>query len=517
LKFIHFIFILLTFLLISTAYGQNLSGSLNPDSALSAALSKMEGDPIHLADAVSLAIEQASPVREAKAAMMAARGTWIKQQGTFDPELFAEISKSSEDQPSSSPFSGADVLHPVTTAGRAGARVTLPVGTEVSASVMGTKQETNSSFASLNPQFNAVSSLTVRQPLLQGFGPAAWGDLAEAKARFQAAKQRYADALAGIKTVAESAYWDLYAAEHDLATAQLARDRGAALLNEATQRAQSGLIGPNQVNNAKVFLAQQELAVLDAEDNLTRISDELASLIGRRPGESFLRYRPLDEPPTDSSVTLPDAVLERAMQTNHQILAAEAEVKAAHALVRAARWNVLPRADVFGAIGGNGLAGSGQDVVFLSDTLHNTRNDDFGDALNQALHRRYPTWTIGLSVSVPILFRTKNGERQRLQAELDRAEARLIQVKRDIGVGVRAQLRELEHGQARLKAAQNGVQASLDQVRIGLIEFNNGRTTAFELVRLGADLADAQKRYSQALVRTAKASSRLEQLAPLPQ
>jgi outer membrane protein TolC len=46
-------------------------------------------------------------------------------------------------------------------------------------------------------------------------------------------------------------------------------------------------------------------------------------------------------------------------------------------------------------------------------------------------------------------------------------------------------------------------------VRIGVLQYNSGRTTAFELVRLGADLASAQQRYSQALVRTAKAESAL--------
>ena len=54
--------------------------------------------------------------------------------------------------------------------------------------------------------------------------------------------------------------------------------------------------------------------------------------------------------------------------------------------------------------------------------------------------------------------------------------------------------------------------AAQEQVRIGLIDFYNGRTTAFELVRLGADFATAQQRYSQALVRTAKAAAILKQL-----
>ena len=49
--------------------------------------------------------------------------------------------------------------------------------------------------------------------------------------------------------------------------------------------------------------------------------------------------------------------------------------------------------------------------------------------------------------------------------------------------------------------------ASLEQVRIGLLEFRAGRTTAFELVRLAGDVATAQQRYSSALVRAAKTAA----------
>ena len=54
--------------------------------------------------------------------------------------------------------------------------------------------------------------------------------------------------------------------------------------------------------------------------------------------------------------------------------------------------------------------------------------------------------------------------------------------------------------------------ASIKQVEIGMLEYRNGRTTAFEVVRLAADLATAQQRYSDALVRTARAAAVLRQL-----
>jgi outer membrane protein TolC len=86
------------------------------------------------------------------------------------------------------------------------------------------------------------------------------------------------------------------------------------------------------------------------------------------------------------------------------------------------------------------------------------------------------------------------------------------QLARILDEQVRSSYRELLHGSRRLTAAREGVQAAQEQVRIGLIEFQNGRTTAFELVRLGADFAIAQQRYTQALVRSAKAAANLRLL-----
>ncbi len=54
--------------------------------------------------------------------------------------------------------------------------------------------------------------------------------------------------------------------------------------------------------------------------------------------------------------------------------------------------------------------------------------------------------------------------------------------------------------------------AAQEQVRIGMIEFKNGRLSAFELVRLSEDFAVAQQRYSDALVKTVKAAAELKQL-----
>ena len=120
-----------------------------------------------------------------------------------------------------------------------------------------------------------------------------------------------------------------------------------------------------------------------------------------------------------------------------------------------------------------------------------------------------------MSLEVPLGLRPGRGERERRLAEVDAAQANVEAVRRSVEDQVRARRREVANGTRRLELAQSGVEAALEQARIGLIGYQNGRTPAFELVRLGGDVADAQRRYSDALVRTAKAAAELKRLAPV--
>ena len=484
----------------------------SPDSALAAALDDIGGQPLTLANAVDLAMANSTAILEAEAILAAARGRRRSERGAFDPELFIEGERLRNETPTSSPFSGADVLVNNQTTFNSGVRSTLTTGTEISASLQTVRTRTNSAFAALNPQYSGVGRLQVRQPLLAGAGIGADTDYQAARLGEAAAEALYADAVNMVHAAVEELYWDLYAAERDLAVQTLIRERAQALLEESQLRARAGLVGPNQVENARVFLAEQELAVIDGEEFLEALSDEMASLIGTRPAGSTRKFKPVDEPPSMVPVGNVDAVLDKALESNLVLEAARADLEQTRVRVGAARRNRLPRVDLVGSLGSNGLSGEARDVIFGSDTLRSASDGDFFDALNQIRDLEFPTWTIGLNVTIPIGSRRWSGELSQRRAEVEAAEQRYIAAERALEEQVRRSHRELMSGQERLEIARRGVTASQEQVRIGLIEYRNGRTTAFELVRLGADLAAAEQRFSQALVRTAKAAAALARL-----
>jgi outer membrane protein len=493
--------------------GQALSTSAaNPDSALQTIVSTLEGTPLPLRNAVELALSNATSVRASEGVYLAARGAARREAGAFDPALFLSFNQLNQDQPTASFFSGATILSTKQSSAAGGLRMSLPTGTGIEASLNAISLETNSSFANLNPQYTTFGSLTLRQPLLRGFTVAGNKNVAKADRDLEAAKARYNQEILAVSTQVEQGYWDLYAAERDYAVQRLTRDRADAFLKDTETRARTGLVGPNQVANAKTFLAEQEILLLDREEQLDRLSDALSSLIGRRPDTGKTRLITVENPPDDFQVDELDVLIREALEKNLALQAAKSDVEARRALSDAAFWEALPKVDLVASLGANGLGGTGRDVIFNNDTLHAMNIGTLGQAMNQVFRRQFPAWSVGVEINVPIGLRSGLGEQDRLEAEVVIAEQRQIQQARLLEEEVRASYRELMNGKRRLLAARAGVDAAQEQVRIGLIEFENGRSTAFELVRLGEDFAVAQQRYSQALVRSAKAASNLRQL-----
>lgn len=496
-----------------TQFASGQVRDFNPDSLLQYVLDELEGTPLSLREATNESLQKSTTVRTAEAVYMAAMGASQREAGIFDPQLFFSLSRLEDKQPTASFFSGAPVLSTKQTNGSAGLSMYLPTGATISAALNTLRYESNSTFAFINPQYTAFGNLSIRQPLLGGFMASARKQAAKADNEMEAAKARYDQAVVSVSSAVEKLYWDLYAAERDYAVQKVTRDRAEAFLKETELRARVGMVGPNQVANARTFLAEQEILLLDREEHLGLLSEQLASAIGVRPEGTDSRFVTVDTPPEDFPLEDLDVLVEQAKNNSLVLQASQADIEARRSLASAAFWEMLPEVNLVGSIGGNGLAGVPQRVrVFGIDTIIAFDQRTLGDAIDQAVNREYPNWSIGVEVNIPILLRSGRGERDRLEAELIISEQRRINEVRLLEEQVRNTYHELTNGKKRLNAAREGVFAAQEQVRIGLIEFQNGRTTAFELVRLGADFAVAQQRYSQALVRGAKAAATLKQL-----
>ncbi len=502
---------LMLVLVIPTSQGL-LAQDAEPDSLLVRALDGIDGEPIALEQVVSAALQQAPALSEAEASVAGAASVLRREKGAFDPDLFATSSRLYSEQPSASAFSGANVLSNTDLVGSLGINALLPTGTRLEARMNAASLESNSRFAALNPQYNAFGEVSLVQPLLSGAGSAVRAGVRAAESRFESAMATGRDTRNAVAELAESLYWRLFTAERDLAVQQVVRENALSLLEEARLRVEAGLVGPNQVENARVFLAQQDLALIDREEQLDAVSDQLAALVGRRPTNGNTRFKPAHGPVTPAATPPVGQLLADVIEANPSIMALDLELQALELQQSAARRNRLPTVDIVAALRSTGLSGTGRTIVFGTDTLLSAEGGDFFESWSQVGQLLYPRWSVGVDVRIPIGNRAQKGESDRLQAEYDRLLAQRDDLIRSLEEEIRLHHRAVSRSAERLEIARTGVEASQAQVRLGLIEYRNGRSTAFELVRLGSDLANTERRYSQELVRAARSLAALQRL-----
>jgi outer membrane protein TolC len=468
-----------------------------------------------LDEAQRLAIANSPTTRGALGALRSARGARMHEAGAFDPVLSAANQHVSTDSPVSSPFAGSELRQRLVSGG---VSWLSPIGTSLSVSLIQNKTETNAPFTTLPRERSAGARVDFVQPLLKGFGMAATrGELRARDRELDAARRRYEGATLQLASDVETAYWTLYAVERDIEARRIQRQRAAVFLRDQVLRGRAGVVGPGAVAAARTFLADQEAILLDARLALQTASDRLAQAIGISPG-SRERLHALDEPPPLPTLDPLPVVIRRAMASNTDLRAAEQDSAAAHARMRRAAWNAWPSLEAFGGYGGAGLAGTSRQIVFGSDTVGTVADTDFGSAWDQVWGDDFPDWNFGLRVSMPIPWRADRGEHERRRGDYERARENLRAQRLGLETDVRAAYREAETAQATLGAIRELLAATQEQARIGRLEYQAGRTTAYDVVDLEAQVAQAQLRASQALVRVARSQAELRRLTqPAPQ
>jgi outer membrane protein TolC len=209
-------------------------------------------------------------------------------------------------------------------------------------------------------------------------------------------------------------------------------------------------------------------------------------------------------------------MLERAHRNNPTLRSYERATAAALARYRRATRNAWPSVDAFGGYGGTGLSGTGQSIDFGGSTIGSDFDTGYGPAWDDVWGGENPDWNFGLRLSMPIGWRADRGERERQRGLFERSQEALRAQELDLESSVRRAHREAVISQEALTAIRELVEASREQARVGRLEYQTGRTTAYDLVGIEADLAAAEVRESQVLVRVARALVELDRLTRAP-
>ncbi|WP_394823953.1 TolC family protein [Pendulispora albinea] len=333
--------------------------------------------------------------------------------------------------------------------------------------------------------------LGLTQPLLRGRGY----DVARAKARQANAdrgittRKLVAGASALLRDVAH-AYWELRYATGALALRREARDATREQLRAVMAQIDVGKQSPSGSAEVEVSVALREEEAIDAERVLAQRSAELARLLGY-PTERPLVY-PSDEPTVLAS--LRGDVLARALAQNAEVLALEAQARAATIDIDVAESALLPMLDVYAS---GGALGVGNDP---SKALSNLGN--FGGYTVQA----------GIVFQEPVERRGQRGARDAAMERAHKAHLLAEEARTRVANDVTNALAALDATHRRTEVLARAASAADLDLAGEKARFQANRSTNFDVLRRQQAVTDVRLRLLRAAIDNAKAMATVDAL-----
>ena len=448
-------------------------------------------DGVHLSlnDAVGLALANNEDINVVVNTAEASGYVLFENTGIFDPVAQASVTRAHSRAPVVSNFiaSKSDTLV-------ANAQISelTPWGGTVSLGLQTEKSSSNVNI--LNPTYRSGLLIQFSQPLLRNFGklPTNWLIQIARNSR-DASYQDYVRAVQTAVNGVEQAYWDLVYSIQNLEvkkeSLRIAQD-----LNRITKiKIDVGSLAPIDITQTEFGIATAEQDIITAEGLIGDAQDRLKRLMNVDPKAWTVPIVPTDsirgEPVKIEVEAGVNAALDRRPEIRSQAYQTEAN---------RIRWEyyknqVLPRLDLVGSYGRNGVAGT----ALFDPTVPRT---GITDSFSQIFTDDFPDLSIALQFSYPIFNRTARGTRDAARFTYEASRATLSTVEQNVLVDVRAAARAIDTAQRQIVAAQKGRELAERNLDAEKKKFDNGMSTTFQVNQIQRDLSAARTTELQALV-----------------
>lgn len=351
----------------------------------------------------------------------------------------------------------------------------LSTGGTVSVSTRLNRNFSNSTNSTINPRYNASTTLNIRQPLLSGYGPA----VSKARRRLskislEQAQLNFQATVLSIINGAESAYHSLVFAQEQRAVRKAALELAKNLLEENKAKEQTGIATSLDVLQAQVGVANATDRLLRAEKSVEDSQDRLLTIIGEDAliGETLSVEAPdIGNPPMPEIDTTFTKVIENApryLTLLNQKQRREIELK------RSKR-NRLPSLNLNGDYALTGLEKS---VLGAYDDV--SEHESFN-------------WQWSLSLDIPWGLNQKKADYMKAQIQLDSEEARASREKQRLIRDTRIAIRNITAAIDGAGIKQLATELSAKEFEMEKAKFDAGLST-------GRRVLEAQQRMDESKV-----------------
>jgi outer membrane protein TolC len=407
---------------------------------------------------------------------------------------------------------GANTLVSNAVQANAGVQQGFASGAQAAVSFNNLHQSLNSLTTGYNPFTGSSLAFTVTQPLLRGFGVG----LNRRYIRIAANERRIASLLFRqqlILTVYGTIrlYTDLAALYEDVKVKQEAVALAEKLLSDTRAQVDEGALAPIELSraNAQLFSTRQDLinsrGLLQEQEAivknvLTRAGDPDVQAARLIPTDTLTipaadEVRPMQDLVTDALAHRPD-LSQAALQVDNSNIALEG-----------ARSATRPEIDLVGTLQNNGMAGP---ATGYGANPNPAFVGGYGSVLGQILAHDYPTYGIGLQVTLPIHNRIAEADLARDELLVKQSEIRVRQLQNQARLEVEDAVIAMRRARASYEAAVEARKYQQESLEAEQTKFEAGASTVFFVNQYETQVAQAKSAEVVARSSYAKAKAALQ-------
>ena len=428
---------------------------------------------------------------------------------SYDPLITSNINFGHTTSPQSNTVtSGTSALVTSNKTANFGISQSFLTGGTVALSYNNITQDQNSFRSTVNPFTTSSLDLTISQPLLQGFGFAQNNrTIRIAKNNVRAADYVFRQQLINSVANVVQLYWTLVAANSTVSVNQQAVAVAQKLYDDNQKQVEIGTLAPIEVVRAEAQLATAQQALVAAQSAVLQLEAVLKSALSRNGMTSpaileahVIPTDPIRIPATEAIQPVQDLV-SRALDNRPDVAQSRIQLDNAGIILSGTRNALLPTLNAIGDFRSNALVGAQNTILGPPSTTTGLIQTPpiadpffvggYGTVLAQLFGRNFPTYSIGLNLTIPL--RNRNAQANVATAALNLRQNQLLLQRQinQIRVDVQNAITAVNQARAQYEAAVKGrvleeQTLDADQKKLAL-----GATTVYQVIQDQRDLTTA--------------------------
>ena len=441
----------------------------------------------------------------------------------FDPNLTLNFNTNRSTNPSQDVLQGGSVVSSLRQNGGFSYRQTLQTGTNYQVSFTGVKNSSSSAFRTFNPSIQDSLQFSLTQPLLRNRGRGIQRiPILIAESRLDLTKAQVLQRVINIVAQAETLYWQVVSNRENLGVQRNNLELRRKFLERSQRELELGAISPLDIYQPEQNFATAQVGVTRARFRLQQAEDRVRRQIGADLHPDIRNLSLVLTESADPPVYVPtfeaEETIGKALQLRPEIEQRRRNLQIDDYSIKRNTNALRPDLSLTAAYSATGLGGNLFETSLLGGTAGNFIPGGVGDALDQLFQFRFPTYSMGLSLQLPVRNRRAAANLANSVISKKRNLFELRSIEQEIRLAVLNAIAGVELSKAAMQQAAVALDFSRKRLDAEQKKYDLGVNTAFivldaqdDLVQSEADLLQESIGYRQAVVTLLQSTGELLQ------